>query len=85
MQIRCDDDTRYESTSDEFLQEGEIFDIKKVESIDFDCLTIEFNDYGAHPALRTQGNFTDVLLFLGECDEQGNRAGTRAGNCRMQK
>lgn len=36
MQIRCDDDTRYESTSDEFLQEGEIFDIKKVESIDFD-------------------------------------------------
>lgn len=45
---------------------------RPIESIDFDCLTIEFNDYGAHPALRTQGNFTDVLLFLGECDEQGN-------------
>lgn len=45
---------------------------RPIESIDFDCLTVEFNDTGSHPNLRTSGNFTDVLFFLGECDDQGN-------------
>jgi len=52
---------------------------RPIESIDFDCLTIEFNDYGAHPELRTSGNFNsgsdkvaDVKLYISECDEHGN-------------
>lgn len=46
---------------------------RPIESIDFDCLTIEFNDTGSNPKLRTSGSFTDVCFFIGECDdEQGN-------------
>jgi hypothetical protein len=52
---------------------------RPIESIDFDCLSIEFNDYGSHPELRTSGNFhsgsdkdADVKLYISECDEQGN-------------
>jgi hypothetical protein len=36
MQIRCYDSTRYESSEGEFLKEGDIFDIKKIESIDLE-------------------------------------------------
>ncbi len=65
MQIRCSDETRYESDGDELLSEGNIFDLKRVKSIDF-----EYYDYSDKKKINI--NLRNDLIIDGNLTVGGN-------------
>src|SRR3989338_5028242 len=67
MQVRCTDGTRYENKNEELLSQGNIFDIKKIEPINFEYRSFLI-EYKRITIELTHGNsnYRNILTVKGD-------------------